>query len=67
MATIIQTPDSLSLLKNLKSYVISSSTEVAFALSIGGSTIIEETYTPDANGRVEIQVRDVVAGYLSTA
>ena len=65
MATMIQTPDSLSLLNNLMSFVISSSSEVAFALSVGGTTIVEETYQPDNNGRVEIQVRDVVSGYLS--
>ena len=66
MATMIQTPDSLSLLMNLKSFIVSSTTDISFALSCSGETIVEETYTPDSNGRIEIQVRDLLARFLET-
>ena len=66
MATMIQTPDSLSLLMNLKSFIVSSTTDISFAMSCSGETIVEESYTPDGNGRIEIQVRDLVARFLET-
>ena len=66
MATTIQTPDSLSLLMNLKSFIVSSTTDISFAMSCSGETIVEESYTPDGNGRIEIQVRDLVARFLET-
>lgn len=67
MATVIQSPDSLSLLGNLKSFKISSSSPVTFKLMLSGGrrTIIEEEYTPDANDVVEISVKGVIAQFLS--
>lgn len=69
MATVIQSPDSLSLLGNLKSFKISSSSPVTFKLALSGSrgTIIEEEYTPDANDVVEISVKGVIAQFLSVS
>ena len=67
MATIIQTPDSLSLLRNLKHYIIESASEVTFVLSKDGTAVLSETYYPDANDRIDIDVSDVIAQYLSTA
>lgn len=67
MASTIQTPDSLSLLHNLKTFIFSSSSEVAFSLKKGATTILAETYYPDSDGRIEIDVRDVVSHYLKTA
>ena len=67
MAAIVQIPDSLSLLRNLKSFIISSSSEIVFSLTTSGSTIISETYYPDANNRIEIDVQDVVSRYLSVS
>ena len=67
MASTLQIPDSLSLLGNLKSFIMSSSSEVAFVLKKGSTTILSETYYPDSNSRVEIQLKDVISRYLETA
>lgn len=66
MATYINRPDSLSLLGNLKSFLIGSSSEVSFELQKGGETILSETYYPNSSGQVEIQVKDIIGNYLST-
>lgn len=66
MATYINRPDSLSLLGNLKSFLIGSSSEVSFELQKGGVTILSETYYPNSSGQVEIQVKDIIGNYLST-
>lgn len=67
MATVIQRPDNLNLLRNLKSYRINSSVTVSFKLMKGAVTIIEEEYSPDGQTMVEIDIKDVVAQYLSVA
>lgn len=66
MATYINRPDALSLLGNLKSFLIGSSSEVSFELQKGGETILSETYYPNSSGQVEIQVKDIIGNYLST-
>lgn len=66
MATVIQRPESLSLLRNLKSYRINSSSAITFKLMKGDNTVIEETYNPDSTDIVTIDVQDVVAQYLET-
>ena len=66
MASTIQTPDSLSLLHNLKTFIFSSSSEVAFSLKKGATTILAETYYPDPDNRIEVDVKDVVSHYLKT-
>ena len=63
---MIQTPDGISLLMNLKSFVIASYSEVTFTLSCGGATIVTETYRPDSGGQIEIQARDIIGRHLST-
>lgn len=67
MATIIQFPNSISFLENLKAVRIASSETVAFKLSSGGSTILEETYSPGPSGIVEVELRDVISEYLAIA
>lgn len=67
MASTIQIPDSISLLRNLKSFIISSSSEITFRLVEGSDTILEETYYPDADQRIEIGVQDVVSRFLVTS
>lgn len=67
MASTIQIPDSYSLLGNLKSFILSSSSEVAFSLLKSGTVILSETYYPDNNNRIEIQVKDVISQYLRTS
>lgn len=67
MATIIQSPDSLSFSKNLKKFDIATSSEITFKLSQGGSLIINESYYPNALGRVVIDVESVIKNSLSLA
>lgn len=66
MATIIQIPDSLNLLRNLKPFIFESASEITFTLKRGSNqeTILEESYYPDANSRIEIDVQDVISRYL---
>lgn len=65
MSSVVQRPDTLSLLRNIKSYRINSSSAVAFKLMKGTSVLIEETYHPDGTDIVTIDIQDVVAQYLS--
>lgn len=66
MATYLQRPDSLSLLGNLKSFLIGSSSEVLFELRKDGTSILAETYCPNSSGNVEIQLKEVIGNYLAT-
>jgi len=65
MATIISKPATLSLAYNLTKFKISSSAEIRFKLSLGATLLIDESYTPDANDEIEIDVRDIVLEQLS--
>lgn len=62
---IIQQPDVLSLSGNLKKFEIYSGTPVAFILKEGSTTIFEASYDPGANGKVFIDVKDIVENRLS--
>ena len=64
--TTLKTPDSLSLLGNIKSFLFQNSSEITFTLLKGNSVIIEETYFPDANQQIEIDIRDVIGQYIVT-
>ena len=65
MATIIQKPDELSLLGNMRPFIASSASEITFKLLKDDDLILEEMYYPDQEGRVEIDLRDVISEYLS--
>lgn len=65
MATILQQPDALSLLGNLKRFLLSSDEPVSFVLKKGEETLITEMYNPDENGQLEIDVRDIIEQHLS--
>ena len=67
MATLIQTPDNLSLLRNLKHFIIESASEITFRLDKGATVVLSETYYPDANDRIDIDVADVISQYLSSS
>lgn len=67
MATVIQSPDSLSLLRNLKAFRINSSSAITFKLVRNSVTIIEETYFPDGTDIVTIDIQEVVSQYLSVS
>ena len=66
MATILQIPDAISLLGNLKSFIVSNSSEIVFAIQKDGVDLLRETYYPDAADHIEIQVADVIRHCLST-
>ena len=67
---IIQKPDSLSLLGNLKKFLISSNAEVDFSLSVSidgaDVSLLQESYTPDSSGNISIDVWEVCSQYLKT-
>ncbi len=65
MATIIQKPDTLSLSRNLKELIISTSSEISLQLLKGDSMLLEETYLPDVNNRVHVNLADIVTSSLS--
>ncbi len=65
MSVILNKPDSLSLAMNLKPFLISSSDVVSFQLLIGENILIEESYNPDSNNRVRIDIKEVVRRNLS--
>lgn len=64
MATIIQSPDTLSFSRNLKEIIISSDVKTNFVLKKGEKILIEESYWPDADNRISIDVRTVVESEL---
>lgn len=64
MATVIQIPDSVSLLRNLKPFIFESSSEVTFTLLSSGDTLLSETYFPDSASRVEVDIMEVASRYL---
>ena len=65
MATIIQKPDTLSLSRNLKELIISTSSEISLQLLKEDSLLLEETYLPDVNNRVHVDLADIVTSALS--
>ena len=63
--TILQQPDALSLSMNLKKFIISSDTQISFVLKKGTEEVLSQRYDPDSQGRIEIDMRDVVHAQLS--
>lgn len=61
---IINQPDSFSLASNLKPFLVSSSQAVIFQLYRDEQIILDESYTPAADNRVKIDVRDIVKSQL---
>lgn len=62
---IIQQPDDLSLLGNLKKFIVSSGSQITFKLNDGVTVLLEATYEPGVDGRATIDVRDIVESRLS--
>lgn len=62
---IIQQPDALSLSMNLKKFVLNADAQVSFVLKKGEVEILSQRYDPDSNGRIEIDVRDIVHAQLA--
>ena len=62
---ILQQPDALSLSMNLKKFVLNADAQVSFVLKKGEVEILSQRYDPDSNGRIEIDVRDIVHAQLA--
>lgn len=63
--TILQQPDALSLSMNLKKFIISSDAQISFVLKKGTEEVLSQLYDPGSQGRIEIDMRDVVHAQLS--
>lgn len=64
---IISQPDDLSLLGNLKKFIVSSGSQITFKLTDGATVLLEATYEPGVDGRATIDVRDIVESRLAYA
>ncbi|MDD4778909.1 MAG: hypothetical protein PHV53_11570, partial [Fermentimonas sp.] len=62
---IVQKPDALSLSGNMKKFIVSSGSQIAFKLSDGATTLLEASYEPGPDGRAIIDVKDIVESRLS--
>lgn len=62
---ILQKPETLSLLGNMKQFIISSGSDVSFQLYDDEELIVEEKYTPNKQGRVTIDIKQLVQSRLS--
>jgi hypothetical protein len=60
MSVVNQWPDSLSFSGNLKSFEITSATEVTFVLQKGATTILHEKYAPNPENQISINVGAIV-------
>ena len=63
--TILQQPDALSFSMNLKPFKISATADVVFSLSQGDAVLLSQILSPNADGQVEISLRDVIHDRLS--
>ena len=50
---------------NLKKFIISSDAQISFVLKKGTEEVLSQRYDPDSQGRIEIDMRDVVHAQLS--
>ena len=72
MIHVIQHPDSLSLLGNLKHLIMenSSQSEVTMQMWLGvaeaSEALVTHTYSPDSSGMIDVDVKDIAAACLST-
>lgn len=63
--TILQQPDALSLSMNLKKFIVSSDAQISFVLKKGTEEVLSQRYDQDSQGRIEIDMRDVVHAQLA--
>ncbi len=65
--SILQQPEALSLSMNLKPLIVQANTEtISFTLKKNGETLLSQSYQTDKNGRVEIDLSQVVHDSLRT-
>ena len=65
--TIQQQPALLSLLGNMRPLIISCTDDVTMTLRLQGSSdnLVEHTYSPDGNGSISVDLKDIVEAQLS--
>lgn len=61
---IIQKPDALSMLGNLKKFIITSGSQVVFELKEGSTVLFSATYESGIDGRATIDVKDIIENRL---
>lgn len=64
MATIIDKPDALSMSGNMRRLIVQTDSAIPVILKKGTETIVEQNYEPDPDGRVTIDLREVVDSRL---
>lgn len=64
--TALQVPDILSLLGNMKNFKFSTTEEISFILMSGSDKILEQSYTPGADGTITVDLKDVLRAQLNT-
>ena len=64
MATIVSSPDALSLSGNMKNFVLTSNRNITFSLKKGSLTLLEQSYEPGVDNTVVVDVKDVVESEL---
>lgn len=63
--TILQSPEQVSLSMNILPFRLSSTEQVTMVLLHGEEEILSQVYEPDADGIVEIDLRDIIHNRLS--
>jgi len=66
MSTITQQPDTLSFAGNLKTFEITSSTEVIFELRKDADLVLSEKYQPNTTNLVSVDIKEIVSRLLDT-
>ena len=67
MATIIQQPDQYSFAGNLKNIVVTTEARITFKLKYGSEVLIESSYDPDLNDKVEIDIKKIIQDTLTSS
>lgn len=62
---IQQRPDELSLSGNLKEFIIQSSEQILFILKQGDDIVLSQRYDPGTDGKVSINLRDIIHSRLA--
>jgi len=63
--TINQRPDTLTLVGNMQHLVVTVDRDVTVAVSTGGSNVAQRTFSPNGDGKVEIDLYDIVFPQLA--
>ncbi|GAB1358690.1 hypothetical protein MASR1M31_04690 [Porphyromonadaceae bacterium] len=62
---VLSIPDSLSMAGNLNPVILTTVSDISVSLTKNGSEIFTTSYSPDASGRIEFDLKDIVYRSLS--